>query len=177
MKAVRERIINLQYENTFAGDYEICTQVELDAAGVFTQFGVVPVDANRWTLLTGEEKPKPIVADSAPNVVIPSIGSVTFSYKDGQIYATFSAASKASRIEFQYIRTTDVATGNWIDMTVQQYDGIAYTGAVSEGVSYSIRYRVRYAVMTQGWSSPTTYTPATIIAPPTDLSATGAARR
>jgi len=44
LRARHERIINLNYDNTFAGDYEIATPVELESAGIFTGFGAVPIN-------------------------------------------------------------------------------------------------------------------------------------
>lgn len=173
LKAVRERIVNLQYDNTFSGDYEVCTQVEIDSAGVLTQFGVVPVDADRWSLLAGEEKAKPVSTSTTFTPAFGSIGTVTYTYTDGRINASFTPSSNASKVEFQYIKTADIGTDAWIDMTVQQFDGKAFTDQVTEGVSYSFRYRLRYAVTAQAWSTVTTYTPATTIGPVTDLAAAG----
>lgn len=64
LRARQERIIDIQYDNvSFFGDYEIATPVEMDAAGIMTGFGAVPIDPSRWTLLPGEEQPRPVVSD------------------------------------------------------------------------------------------------------------------
>lgn len=60
--ARQERIIVVNYDNTFAGDYEIATPVELDGTGIMTSMGCVPINSSRWTLLDGEEQPKPVIA-------------------------------------------------------------------------------------------------------------------
>src|SRR5690606_33500478 len=39
LRARQERIVNLNYDNTFAGDYEIVTPVEIDNVGVFCGMG------------------------------------------------------------------------------------------------------------------------------------------
>ncbi|MBD4065987.1 hypothetical protein GUH78_05755, partial [Xanthomonas citri pv. citri] len=43
LKCRQERIINLAYDNTIAGDFEIATPVELDGSGIATTFSAVPI--------------------------------------------------------------------------------------------------------------------------------------
>src|SRR5882757_8588455 len=104
LQARQERVINLVYDNTFAGDYEIYTPVEVNDAGVFCQFGLVPIDADRFDLLLGEEKVKPVFTD-ASTTVTPSLPSaVTVAVTNGRIEANFTPIGRDDvRYEFQYI--------------------------------------------------------------------------
>lgn len=155
LKASRERIVNLNYDNTFAGDHEIATQVELDAAGVFCTFGLVPVDADRWSLLAGEEKPKPVVGefDAYDNPALPS--GVTISFANNRIEATFTTPSRFDiGYEFEYIKTADIGTDNWADMTVKMVNSFAYSGNVEVNTAYSVRYRaIAASGRVSAWSS------------------------
>lgn len=154
LKAMRERFVNLNYDNTFAGDHEIATQVQLDAAGVFCTFGLVPVDANRWDLLAGEEKPKPVVG-AVDTYAAPDLPTgITISYANGRIEASFSPRLDIG-YEIEYVPTADISTDNWADMTVKMANGFAYSGTVELNVDYSVRFR---AVAPSGrisdWSTP-----------------------
>lgn len=174
LKCVGERIANLNYDNTFSGDHEICTQVELDGGGTMVKFGLVPVDADRWTLLSGEEKAKPVADDSVADVDVETVTDLTLYYSDGQIKAGFTPPSSgATDFQFQYIRSADIGTGEWLEMTVSTYYGYAVTGPVTEGVEYSIRYRTRLALYAEPWSTIITFTPSLSISAVTDLTAAG----
>lgn len=141
--AMRERFVNLQYDNTFAGDYEIATPVEVDDIGMFCSFGMVPLNPNRWTLLPGEEKAKGTSGgvgvvqtfDPPTNVVVTS--------EAGIIKATFDDPTRDDvTYRFQYIKTSDLASDIWLEMGVQMDDNLASSRAPLEpGVSYTVRYR------------------------------------
>jgi hypothetical protein len=91
LQARHERIITINYDNTFAGDYEIATPVELDGAGIFTGFGAVPISPSRWTLLAGEEQPKPVVDGTDETVTYPAIVGENVYLSDGAIRIDFPA--------------------------------------------------------------------------------------
>lgn len=178
LKMRQERIINLNYDNTFAGDYEVTSPVQIDPVGIFCAVSLVPVDADRWNLLPGEEKPKPVV-DNADTVLLPTNATgVALSIDGGRIKATFDAPGRNDvGYEFQYIVTSDIGSKPWLDMSVQMLDLIAYSGGVSQGVQYSVQYR---AVAGSGaitdWSTPPlTITPGLIIDPSTLLTGSGSA--
>jgi hypothetical protein len=174
LKCVGERIMNLNYDNTFSGDHEICTQVELDGAGAMVKFGLVPVDADRWTLLSGEEKEKPVTDDSIADLSTVSVTGLALTYVSGQIVASFDVpASTSADFQFQYIRTSDDGTSEWLEMTVSTFYGYAISGPVSEGNEYSIRYRTRLAVYVEPWSTSITFSPGLSISAVTDLTAAG----
>lgn len=144
LRARQERIVAINYDdNVFTGDYEIAVPVELDGAGIFTGFGAVPIDQNRWTLLPGEESPKPVVDVSTAGEAYPPIVGETVAVVDNAIQIDFPAKPRpdASYVA-EYIRTSEI-TGSendpWIPMAINI--NTAVSGAVVEGVSYTVRYR------------------------------------
>lgn len=156
LQAMQERIVNIVYDNTFAGDYEIATPVEVDESGMFCSLGMVPVDEDRWNLLTGEEKARPGSNDTQDSIVLPDGKGVSAAYNNGRIEATFDPLDRADiGFEFQYIITDGIASGNWLDMRVDMDQLFAYSDAVSVGINYSVRHRT---VSTGGvftdWSDP-----------------------
>jgi hypothetical protein len=175
LRARHERIVTINYDNTFAGDYEIATPVELDGTGIFTGFGAVPVSSSRWTLLPGEEQPKPVVDGSIGTVSFPAISGETVSYSEGAIRVDFPAIPRDDAAYVaEYILTSEI-TGSendpWIAMTVNV--DTAISGPVQGGSSYTVRYRY---IVTSGRGSAWEYsvvTPENPMSPPTELGATG----
>lgn len=175
LRARQERIVAINYDNTFAGDYEIATPVELDGAGIFTGFGAVPVNSSRWTLLPGEEQPKPVVDGSGGTVSFPAISGETVSYSDGAIRIDFPALPRDDATYVaEYILTSEI-TGSendpWVSMTVNVDSAVS--GPVTGGASYTVRYRY---VVTSGRGSAYEYsviTPENPMSPPTEISALG----
>lgn len=142
LRARQERISMLRYDNVFDGPYEIVTPVEVDPVGIFCGFGAVPIGPDRWTLLAGEEKPKPVIdgADVVYEVEAPTGVSVTVN--NARVEATFAPPMRDdTTYEFQYILTPDIATDNWLYMTTDMINNFAYGGTVIEGADYSYRYR------------------------------------
>lgn len=143
LQARHERIINLNYDNTFAGDYEIATPVELDGAGIFTGFGAVPVSSSRWTLLPGEEQPKPVVDGSGSAITFPAITGESVSYSDGSIKVDFPAPPRDDATYVaEYILTSEITGGEndpWISMSINI--NTAVSGPAQGGAGYTVRYR------------------------------------
>lgn len=142
LQARHERIVNINYDNTFAGSYEIATPVELDGAGIFTGFGAVPVNTSRWTLLPGEEQPRPVVDGSDDAVSFPAITGETVYTSAGVIRIDFPAPPRDDATYVaEYILTSEI-TGDendpWISMTVNI--NTAISSAVPNG-DYTVRYR------------------------------------
>lgn len=159
LKARQERIVEITYDNTFAGDYEIVTPVEVDQAGVFCGFGLVPVDSDRWTLLAGEEKAKSVIDGSTGTPIVPGDPTVsTTQYIDGAIYITFVSVGNSATHQFEYIQTSEIGSGNWIRMTTNEEEATAVSGAVLQNVSYSIRQRSFIYLVAGAWSTPYTFT-------------------
>ena len=175
LRARQERIVAINYDNTFAGDYEIATPVELDGAGIFTGFGAVPINSSRWTLLEGEEQPKPVVDGTAGTISFPAISGESVYYADGAIHIDFPALPRDDATYVaEYIRTSEI-TGSesdpWTSMTVNVDS--ALSGPVQGGVSYTVRYRyVTGSGRGPAWEYDVV-TPENPMSPPTELSATG----
>jgi len=145
LKARQERIIDFNYDNTFAGDYEIVTPVEVDKVGVFCGFGLVPIDENRFDLLPGEEKPRPVFTDAQESSLPTMPSGVVVDYNDGRFEITFDPPSRDDvRYEFEYIKTSSY-TGTdadlWSKMTVQMDDEFAFSGGLVQNQNWSIRWR------------------------------------
>ncbi|RDE07393.1 hypothetical protein DVW87_00375 [Sphingomonas aracearum] len=143
LQARHERIVTINYDNTFAGDYEIATPVELNGSGVLTNFGAVPVDSKRWTLLPGEEQAKPVVDGSTDTPTYPSIVGENVYYIDSTIRIDFPELHRedASYVA-EYIPTSSI-TGSesdaWTPMAINE--DTAVSGTVPAGTSYTVRYR------------------------------------
>jgi hypothetical protein len=143
LQARHERIITMNYDNTFAGDYEIATPVELDAAGIFTGFGAVPISPSRWTLLPGEEQPKPVVDGSETAVSYPAIVGETIILDDGAIRIDFPPIPRADAgYVADYILTSDI-TGSendaWRSMSINI--NTAVSAMLMADSDYTVRYR------------------------------------
>jgi hypothetical protein len=175
LQARQERVVDLVYDNTFAGDYEIYTPVEVNDAGVFCQFGLVPIDGDRFDLLLGEEKAKPAFTD-ATTVVSPALPSaVVVTINNGRIEATFTPIGRDDvRYEFQYIDTSLIAGDKWSSMVVDPVLNFAYSDTIAPNVSYSVRWRsVTSSGRPSAWSVPVTTMNTVTFLPTTNLSVTG----
>lgn len=143
LQARHERIVAINYDNTFAGDYEIATPVELDGAGIFTGFGAVPIDPSRWTLLPGEESPRPVVDGSAGTVSYPAITGEDVYVAEGAIRIDFPALPRDDATYVaEYILTSDITGGEndpWLAMSVNIDKAIS--GPIVASESYTVRYR------------------------------------
>ena len=144
LRARQERIVNLQYDNDFSGDYEIVTPTEVDDVGVFVGFGCVPVDQNRWTLLAGEEKPKPSSADSQSDISLPLPTGVVLEFVNSQIKISHNASSRADvYYEFQYQLKTgeEPVETDWLQMSINSAGNFAYVGVSRPNSDYYVRWR------------------------------------
>lgn len=144
LKARQERIISLNYDNTFSGDYEIVTPLEVDKNGVFCGFGAVPVNPDRWTLLSGEEKKKPEVKTSEDDSIVQLPSNVVKTFENGQIRITFTPAP---RPDVRYIFQHQVNSGtpavesDWFDFSTNMEQSVSISGTVAQNASYFVRYR------------------------------------
>lgn len=162
LRARQERIIDLQYDESFAGDYEIATPVEVDENGIFTSFGCVPVDPNRWTLLEGEEQSKPVMADPLPSAGDPVLPTGVVVYaapvsgsggSSVRIEATFNASPRPDhRYEFEYQLQGE---SEWRPMVVRMDDHLTYSDTVPNGQTHKVRWRtVASSGRATGWLDP-----------------------
>lgn len=142
LQARHERIITINYDNTFAGDYEIATPVELDGAGIFTGFGAVPIDPSRWTLLPGEEQPKPVINGTEGEIAYPAITGENVYFSDGTIKIDFPPPPRDDATYVAEFILTSEITGSendpWRPMSINI--NTAVSGAV-EDADYTVRYR------------------------------------
>lgn len=175
LQARQQRIVTINYDNTFAGDYEIATNVELDASGIMTGFGAVPVDPARWTLLPGEEAPKPVVDGTSGTVSYPPITGESVYYADSTLRIDFPALARDDAAYVaEYIPTsaiTGAETDPWTPMAINEVTAVSAT--VPAGVSYTVRYRY---VVGSGAGSSWEYSvisPETPMPAPEGLTATG----
>nr|WP_293875587.1 hypothetical protein [Sphingomonas sp. UBA978] len=177
LQARHERIVEIRYDNTFDGIYEIATPAELDAAGIFTGFGAVPINPSRWTLLPGEEQPAPIVDGSGTTDAYPAITGESVYLSDGAIRIDFPALPRADATYVGEYILTSAITGNeddpWQSMSVNQTT--ATSGLLLEGEDYTVRYRY---VTTAGRGPAFEYdvlSTTAVLPPSTNLTATGGA--
>lgn len=176
LRARQERIIDVQYDNVaFFGAYEIAAPVEMDATGIMSGFGAVPINSSRWTLLPGEEQPKPVVDGTEGTVSFPPISGENVYIQDGAIRIDFPTIPRddASYVA-EYILTSDI-TGDendpWLPITVNI--DTAVSGLLLEGQSYTVRYR--YVVASgagSAWEYSVQSTEA-VLPPSTNLTADG----
>lgn len=149
LKAQKERIFNLLYDNVFAGDHEIVTTVELDENGIFCSFGAVPVDENRWKLLAGEEQHKPVYAEIDIDTTPVLATGVIVAYDGAKFVIAFDPAPREDwNYIFQYRLVGDPT---WIDMFTNMVTSQSISGAVPQNQSYEFQYRT---VTSQGKSTP-----------------------
>jgi len=162
VRAMQERFVEIQYDNEFAGDYEIIAPVDVDESGFFCSLNLVPVDANRFDLLSGEEKPRPNSASSTGggSIDMPSVTSVV--YNNGRIEVQFNAPLRDDvTYEFQPIAQSDLATGQWADMNTDMDALFAYSGPVDSYQPQLIRWRT----VTAGGSNTAWYDPPYLLDP------------
>lgn len=168
IRARRERIIDLQYDDAFSGSYEIATPVEIDEPGVMSSFGLVPIDENRWTLLEGEEGDKP--APSTPieyDATLPlatgvTVEAVPLAGSGGsavRLEATFDASPRIDwRYRFEYRKVGDLT---WRPMVVLMEEQLAYSDTIIDGADYEVQY----------WTETTSGRASDPISPPITVSA------
>jgi hypothetical protein len=175
LQARQERIVTLRYDSTFDGAYEIAAPAELDSSGIFTGFGAVPISASRWTLLAGEEQPKPVVDGTDGTVSYPAIVGENVYLSDGAIRIDFPVLPRAdATYTAEYILTSDI-TGDendpWMPMSINQTT--ATSGLLLEGKDYTARYRY---VTTAGRGPAFEYaalSTTAVLPPATNLTAVG----
>ena len=174
LRARQERIVTINYDNAFAGDYEIATPVELDSAGIFTGFGAVPVSPTRWTLLPGEEQLKPVVDGSEGTASFPAITGENVYFSDGTIKIDFPALPRDDATYVaEYILTSEITGGEndpWQPLAININTAVSST--LPDG-DYTVRYRY---VVTSGRGPAWEYAAlsvASALPPSTNLTAEG----
>lgn len=142
LRAMQERIVDINYDNQFAGDYEIISPVEVDESGMFCSLGLVPINEHRFRLLAGEEKPRPNSNTVGGDAVLALPNNVDIDYNNGRIEARFDPPLREDvRYEFQYIAQSDLASGRWANMSARMDELFAYSGSVDQSVPQLVRWR------------------------------------
>jgi len=151
VRARSERFVNIIYDNTISGEYEIVSTVEIDSTGSYCGFAAVPMDDKRWILEAGEEKVKPVVSESTASVVIPSNPTISsLTYVNGRIEIVSSAQSNLSITnQYQYVATVDVSNDKWVDLSSNVDDVNFFTSVVLDN---SVQYSIRHRAVTSGGS-------------------------
>lgn len=170
--AANKRTIDLAYDASFAGVYEIVSPVQGD--GAFS-FAVVPIAPDRWDLGVGEEgeppPPAPVLdidtsLEAATGVIISVVSVATSGGAAVRLDATFAAPTRADRsFVFRYTKTGE---------TVYQYfitdmDSLrAYSAIVEDGQSYDVSWQtVTAGGRATDWTAPySIVTTADTVAPP-----------
>lgn len=176
LRAMQERFVDINYDNTFAGDYEIISPVEIDESGMFCSLALVPVGPDRFDLLAGEERARPNGTTTETTVTIDPPSGVTVMRANNRIEARFDAPDREDvRYEFQYINQsdyTDAESDPWGQMQTDMDALFAFSGVVDQNVPQYVRWRAVSSGGTDGaWS--TLYSLGSLAMPPvTDLSVT-----
>lgn len=141
LRARDERIVAINYDNTFAGDHEIVTPVEIDSNGLVCGFGAVPVTEDRFRLLAGEELPKPVTDGIAqPELVLPT-PSFDAAFMNNRIETSFIAPTRSDiSYQFQFSRNGDSPL-RWLSMSVDMNNRLAITVQISPEETYTVRGR------------------------------------
>jgi len=154
LRARTERNVNINYDNTFAGEYEIVTNVELDQSGTYCAFAAVPIDNERFILTAGEERAKPGTVIVNPTYVPPTqpgINDFRFGLSRLKVTALPNANADVQQ-EFEYIPTDEIASGNWEKMTVNDDGTEAVSPVLDDNREYTMRSRsLSSGGTTSGW--------------------------
>ena len=162
LRAARERIVDLQYQPRYVGAYEVATPVEEDEAGLTCGFGLVPVDADRWDLLPGEEGDRPVSTGQIDyDETLPYASGVTVAAapvpgSNGAVVrleAVFSAPSRADyRFEWQYRKQGDTV---YRPMLTLMDSLLSYSDTVEDGGTYEMQTRtVTLSGRANDWKTP-----------------------
>lgn len=175
LQARHERIVEIRYDNVFDGVYEIATPVELDGSGILTGFGAVPITPARWTLLPGEEQPKPVVDGSGETVAYPAITGENVYLSDGAIRIDFPPVPRADATYVaDYILTSDITGAEndpWMPMAINLSSAVS--GLLLDGANYTARYRYLTAAGRGPAYEYATVSTVAVLPPATNLTATG----
>lgn len=140
LRAMQERIVDITYDNEFAGDYEIISPVDVDESGFFCSLNLVPVMPDRFDLLPGEEKPRPNSSSTTSSGSLSLPSGVAVEFRNNRIEVRFDEPLREDvTYEFQY--TPEVESVLWADMTTDMDALFAYSGAVDTGKAYYVRWR------------------------------------
>ncbi len=166
LKALQERIVDISYDNVYSGPYEIIAPIEIDQSGMICSFTAVEVDENRWTLLEGEESSKPNLSSSVGTVDIAIVSLGVAGFEGDKIKVTYTPDGDGAAPDFQY---REEGSTDWIPMTVDDDEGVAWSGPITVGLVYEVQYRnVSPGGTVTEWSDPVTVGTTTYTSLPAD---------
>jgi hypothetical protein len=175
--AKSERTINLDLDPIFNGEYEIITPVEEDPSGASCSFGVVPMQADRYDLLEGEEGPPPPLTPSldiddglelATGVIVLAVSVATSNGSAVRLETNFNPLTRLDRaLVFRYAPTGSIIYEYFI---VDLDNQVAYSAVVTDGAVYDVSWQtVTAGGRASEWSAVTTITATADIIPPAAL--------
>ena len=107
-------------------------------------FGCVPIDQDRWTLLSGEEKVKPASADSQSDITLTLPTGLVLEFVNNQIKVSYNASARIDvYYEFQYQLKTGASPveADWLEMVINTSGNFAYAGVSQLNSDYYVRWR------------------------------------
>jgi hypothetical protein len=144
----RQRIIGVDYDADFTGAHQIAAPVMFDISSGSGTLAIVPVTANTWDLLPGEEGNRPrrdtvttgLTIPDAVNVTVVSVPIAGSNGNAVQLQASFDApVSSTFRYEFEYSSNggTTWQSFDLVDMAALK----AQVTLINSGVVYDVRWR------------------------------------
>lgn len=140
-----ERLVNIPYDDTISGVYEIVSNIETDNTGSFCAFAAIPTTASRYDLTQEED----VQRDASNVTVTPSQDldppSFTASINNSVIVVTPSAAPRdGTYLQFEYSIDDDTLPDypNYINMSsVNSANSVAYSPSINPNLDYIVRGR------------------------------------
>lgn len=188
--AKSQRTVSIAYDSEFSGTYEVVSPVSENPEGSGCSLAVVPIDANRFDLLSGEEgapaAPTPAlnIDDSlavAASVVVSSNSVAGENGASVRLEATFAAPSRVDRsYRFRYAPT---GTTNYEYFIVDMDERFAFSAVVADGQTFDVQWETitaggrasGYAADVGGGESVLTITARANTTAPGDLTAVSGA--
>jgi hypothetical protein len=146
--AKNKRNVNIEWDDTFTGDFEIITDVEEDASGQACAFAAVPMQADRFDLGEGEEGPPPAptpildidnTLEIAANVTVAAVPVQTSVGAAVRFAASFDAPSRPDRVfRFRYALTGQTV---YEYFTVDMEELLAHSAIVPDGATFDVQWQ------------------------------------
>ena len=139
-----QAVIDLQYDATFSGSYEIVSPVEENESGMACGFSVVPVATDRWYLNAGEEGLPPATTPSVTTGGITlynaSLDSASATGGSGQVTVTFDTPNNPDQSAVVIYRgSTNVFSAATVTATtyaIPNFSGYATETGIAAGTWY-----------------------------------------
>lgn len=151
---ISARAVNLDVDGIWAGAHEIVTPVQEDPSGTRFGFAVVPLTANRWNLLAGEEgeppQPPPSLdiddgLESVASAVLTAESVATSAGQAVRLKVTFDPPSRVDRFFAFRFAVDGVAPQVWEYFVTDMDEGQAVSRIVADGAAYDVQVQTRTA--------------------------------